>query len=168
MPNGQARYDPGPCGACELGRAPRERCCAEPVVDAAGQPSQPWFHAHGWLLALFLTAAVAGRPLVGRRPASLLSAGLTREADSLPPVAHICTPLGLRDGLSGSGSRRPGPAILPRIMGRTVELPAIVSLVAVLIGGVLLGIVGTLVAIPVVAAVRLLLHEIAIRRLDRS
>jgi predicted PurR-regulated permease PerM len=58
--------------------------------------------------------------------------------------------------------------IVPRIIGRTVQLPAIVSLVAVLIGGVLLGIVGALVAIPVAAAVRLLLHEIAIRRLDRS
>lgn len=58
--------------------------------------------------------------------------------------------------------------IVPRIMGRTVELPAIVSLVAVLIGGVLLGIVGALVAIPVAAAIRLLLHEILIRRLDKS
>jgi predicted PurR-regulated permease PerM len=58
--------------------------------------------------------------------------------------------------------------IVPRIMGRTVQLPAIVSLVAVLVGGVLMGIVGALVAIPVAAAVRLLLHEIAIRRLDRS
>jgi predicted PurR-regulated permease PerM len=58
--------------------------------------------------------------------------------------------------------------IVPRIMGRTVQRPAILSLVAVLIGGVLLGIVGALVAIPVAAAVRLLLHEIAIRRLDRS
>ena len=58
--------------------------------------------------------------------------------------------------------------IVPRIMGRTVELPAIVSLVAVLIGGVLLGIVGALVAIPVAAAVRLLLQEIAFQRLDKS
>ena len=58
--------------------------------------------------------------------------------------------------------------IVPRIMGRTVEVPAIVSLVAVLIGGVLLGIVGALVAIPVAAAIRLLLHEVAIRRLDKS
>ena len=47
--------------------------------------------------------------------------------------------------------------IVPRIMGRTVQVPAIVSLVAVLIGGVLLGIVGALVAIPVAAAIRLLL-----------
>jgi predicted PurR-regulated permease PerM len=53
-------------------------------------------------------------------------------------------------------------------MGRTVRVPAIVSLVAVLIGGVLLGIVGALIAIPVAAAVRLLLQEIAFRRLDRS
>lgn len=58
--------------------------------------------------------------------------------------------------------------IVPRIMGRTVEVPAILSLVAVLIGAVLLGIVGALVAIPVAAAIRLLLQEITIRRLDRS
>jgi predicted PurR-regulated permease PerM len=58
--------------------------------------------------------------------------------------------------------------IVPRIMNRTVQVPAIVSLVAVLIGGVLLGIVGALVAIPVAAAIRLLLQEIAIRRLDKS
>jgi predicted PurR-regulated permease PerM len=57
---------------------------------------------------------------------------------------------------------------MPRIMGRTVQVPAIVSLIAVLIGGVLLGIIGALVAIPVAAAIRLLLHEIAIRRLDKS
>ena len=58
--------------------------------------------------------------------------------------------------------------IVPRIMGRTVQVPAIVSLIAVLIGGVLLGIIGAFVAIPVAASIRLLLHEIAIRRLDKS
>jgi predicted PurR-regulated permease PerM len=58
--------------------------------------------------------------------------------------------------------------IVPRIMGRTVELPALASLVAVLIGGVLLGIVGVLVAIPVAAAIRLLLQEVAFPRLDKS
>ena len=57
---------------------------------------------------------------------------------------------------------------MPRIMGRTVEVPAIVSLVAVLIGGVLLGIVGALVAIPVAAAIRLLLNEIVFHRLTRA
>jgi predicted PurR-regulated permease PerM len=58
--------------------------------------------------------------------------------------------------------------LVPRVMGRTVQVPAVVSLIAVLIGGVLLGIVGALVAIPIAAAIRLLLQEIAIRRLDRS
>ena len=58
--------------------------------------------------------------------------------------------------------------LVPRIMGRTVQVPAIVSLVAVLIGGVLLGIIGALVAIPVAAAIHLLLREVTIRRLDHS
>ena len=58
--------------------------------------------------------------------------------------------------------------IVPRIQGRTVEIPALASLIAVLIGGVLLGIVGVLVAIPVAAAIRLLLKEVAFPRLDKS
>ena len=58
--------------------------------------------------------------------------------------------------------------LVPRVMNRTVRVPAIVTLVAVLIGGVLLGIVGALVAIPVAAAIRLLLSEVAFRRLDKS
>ena len=58
--------------------------------------------------------------------------------------------------------------IVPRVMGRTVQVPATVTLVAVLIGGTLLGIIGALVAIPVAAAARLLLQEIAFRRLDDS
>ncbi len=58
--------------------------------------------------------------------------------------------------------------IVPRIMGRTVEVPAVVSLVAVLIGGVLIGIVGALIAIPVAAAIRLLLIEVLFPRMDKS
>jgi predicted PurR-regulated permease PerM len=58
--------------------------------------------------------------------------------------------------------------LVPRIMGKTVRVPGMVSVVAVLVGGVLLGLVGALIAIPVAAALRLLLHEVAFRRLDRS
>ncbi len=58
--------------------------------------------------------------------------------------------------------------IVPRIMGRTVEIPAVVSLIAVLIGGVLLGFVGALIAIPVAAALRVLLQEVTFPRLDKS
>lgn len=58
--------------------------------------------------------------------------------------------------------------IVPRVMGRTVRVPAIVSMVSVLVGGVLLGIIGALVAIPMAAAIQLLLREITFRRLDQS
>jgi predicted PurR-regulated permease PerM len=54
--------------------------------------------------------------------------------------------------------------IVLRVMGRTVEVPALVSMVAVLVGAVLLGIVGALIAIPVAAAIRVLLTEITFRR----
>jgi predicted PurR-regulated permease PerM len=58
--------------------------------------------------------------------------------------------------------------IVPRVIGRTVRVPAIVSMIAVLIGAVLLGIIGALVAIPVAASIRLLLQEVTFRRLDQG
>jgi predicted PurR-regulated permease PerM len=58
--------------------------------------------------------------------------------------------------------------IVPRIMGRTVQVPAVVGLVAVLLCGVLLGIIGALVAIGVAAAIRLRLTGAALQRLDPS
>ena len=58
--------------------------------------------------------------------------------------------------------------LVPRVIGHTVRVPAVVSIVAVLIGGALMGIIGALVAIPVAAVLRLLLDEIVFPRLDRS
>jgi predicted PurR-regulated permease PerM len=58
--------------------------------------------------------------------------------------------------------------LVPRVMGSTVKVPAALSVVAVLVGGTLMGIIGALVAIPVAAALRLLVHEVTFRRLDRS
>jgi len=58
--------------------------------------------------------------------------------------------------------------LVPRIMGKTVQVPGMVSVVAVLVGGTLMGLIGALIAIPVAAALRLLLHEVVFRRLDRS
>ena len=58
--------------------------------------------------------------------------------------------------------------LVPRVIGRAVEVPALVTIVAVLIGGALLGIVGALVAIPAAAAVLLLIREITIPRLDEN
>jgi predicted PurR-regulated permease PerM len=58
--------------------------------------------------------------------------------------------------------------LVPRIIGRVVKVPALVTVVAVLVGGALLGIVGALVAIPAAAAVLLLTREVLFPRLDHA
>jgi predicted PurR-regulated permease PerM len=57
--------------------------------------------------------------------------------------------------------------LVPRIIGRTVQVPPLVTVVAVLLGGALLGIVGALLAIPIAAAILLLAREILFPQLDR-
>jgi len=58
--------------------------------------------------------------------------------------------------------------LTPRIMARTVAVPGLVTVVATILGGALLGIIGALVAIPIAAALRLLAQEIAAPRLEES
>lgn len=58
--------------------------------------------------------------------------------------------------------------LVPKIIGGVVKVPALVTVVAVLLGGALLGIIGALVAIPVAAAVLLLAREVLFPRLDRT
>jgi predicted PurR-regulated permease PerM len=57
--------------------------------------------------------------------------------------------------------------LVPKIIGKAVEVPAVATLVAVLVGGELLGLVGALVAIPVAAAIQLLVQEVLFVRLDQ-
>jgi len=56
--------------------------------------------------------------------------------------------------------------LVPRIIGRAVKVPGLITVVAVLIGGALLGIVGALVAIPIAAALLLLTQQVLYPRLD--
>jgi predicted PurR-regulated permease PerM len=56
--------------------------------------------------------------------------------------------------------------LVPRIIGRAVKVTPLITVVAALIGGALLGIVGALVAIPIAAALQLLAQEILFPRLD--
>lgn len=58
--------------------------------------------------------------------------------------------------------------IVPRIIGRAVDVPATATIIAVLIGGAALGIIGVLVAIPAAAAVEIMLRETVYPRLDES
>jgi predicted PurR-regulated permease PerM len=52
----------------------------------------------------------------------------------------------------------------PRVMKRTVKVSPGLTIIATLIGGTLLGLVGALVAIPVAATIHLILEEVAIPR----
>ncbi|MGA2012866.1 MAG: AI-2E family transporter, partial [Solirubrobacteraceae bacterium] len=58
--------------------------------------------------------------------------------------------------------------LTPRVMARTVQLPALVTVIATVIGAALLGIIGALVAIPIAAAVRLLIEQVAEPSLEKS
>ncbi|MCW2719585.1 MAG: hypothetical protein QOG20_3558 [Pseudonocardiales bacterium] len=58
--------------------------------------------------------------------------------------------------------------LTPRIVGRAVEVPPLLTIVALLLGAVLLGVVGAVIAIPVAAAVLVVVREVLIPRLDSS
>ncbi|GLW12754.1 AI-2E family transporter [Microtetraspora sp. NBRC 13810] len=57
--------------------------------------------------------------------------------------------------------------IAPRVMKTSIDVPAAATIVAALIGGALLGIVGALLAIPVAAALQLILVEVVLPRQER-
>ncbi len=54
--------------------------------------------------------------------------------------------------------------VYPRVMRSTVDVPGVLTLVAALVGGALLGVVGALLAIPTAAAILLILREVVIPR----
>lgn len=58
--------------------------------------------------------------------------------------------------------------VYPRVMRRAVDVPAPLTVVAVLIGGALLGVIGALLAIPTAAALLLVIRQVTIPRMDRT
>jgi len=56
----------------------------------------------------------------------------------------------------------------PRVLRRTVDVSPLVTIIAVVLGGALLGIVGAVVAVPAAAAVQLLLVEVVYPNRDRA
>lgn len=54
--------------------------------------------------------------------------------------------------------------IHPRVMKRAVDVQPAVTIIAALIGGTLLGIVGALLAIPIAAAIALIIREVVVPR----
>ncbi len=58
--------------------------------------------------------------------------------------------------------------LAPRIMRRVVEVPPAVTIVAILAGGALMGILGALIAIPVAAGLLLIYEQVLVPRQQRT
>jgi predicted PurR-regulated permease PerM len=58
--------------------------------------------------------------------------------------------------------------IYPRVMRRTVDVSPAATIVAILVGAALLGILGALLAIPVAAAIQLIGSEVVVPRQDQA
>lgn len=52
----------------------------------------------------------------------------------------------------------------PNIMNRAVKVPGVIVVIAALVGGTLLGVLGALIAIPVAAAIQLIIKQVVIPR----
>ena len=56
----------------------------------------------------------------------------------------------------------------PRIMNRAIAIPAALVLIGAMVGGTLMGILGVLVALPVMASILLIIREVVVPRQDRK
>ncbi|BDZ51154.1 AI-2E family transporter [Frondihabitans sucicola] len=54
--------------------------------------------------------------------------------------------------------------LAPRVMRRAVKVPGVLVIIAALVGGTLLGVLGALIAVPVAAAILLIVREVIIPR----
>jgi predicted PurR-regulated permease PerM len=58
--------------------------------------------------------------------------------------------------------------IYPRVMRSSVNVPGVLTVVAVLVGGSLMGVIGAMLAIPMAAAALLLIREVFLRKQDAT
>lgn len=56
--------------------------------------------------------------------------------------------------------------LYPKVMGRTVRVPGVLVVLSAIIGGILFGVIGALIAIPTAAAILLLYNEVLLPHLD--
>ncbi len=58
--------------------------------------------------------------------------------------------------------------VVPRIMKRSLAIPGIVTIIAALLGSALFGLIGAILAVPMAAALLLILEEVVFPKSDRS
>jgi predicted PurR-regulated permease PerM len=52
----------------------------------------------------------------------------------------------------------------PRVMNKAVDVPGILVVIGALVGGTLLGVLGALIAVPVVASVLIVVKQVVVPR----
>ena len=153
-----------------LARRPRVGLLGDEILDRVG----------GYVLGNVATSIVAFTAsyvllLILGVPYALALSVLTGVLDLIPLVGSSIA--GLVVALVALASVSPTAAIItvvfhvlyrifedyllnPRVLRRTVDVSPLVTIVAVIIGGSILGIIGALIAVPAAAAVQLLLQEV--------
>jgi predicted PurR-regulated permease PerM len=58
--------------------------------------------------------------------------------------------------------------ITPKIMRKSLAIPGLVTIIAALLGASLLGLIGGLLAVPIAAAILLVLDEVVFPRADQA
>jgi predicted PurR-regulated permease PerM len=156
-------------------RRPRVGLIADEVLGRIG----------GYVLGNLATSLIAGLTVfvfleILRVPYALALALLVAILDLVPLVgatmaAVVCTivaffvslPVGVITGLFFVAYQQfENYVLVPRVMKRTVDVSPLATIVAALIAGTLLGVVGALLAIPAAATISLVLGEVVYPRQD--
>ena len=58
--------------------------------------------------------------------------------------------------------------VSPRVMNRAISIPAALVLIGALVGGTLAGVIGVLVALPMMASILLIIREVVVPKQDRK
>jgi predicted PurR-regulated permease PerM len=158
---------------------PRYRAAARDVLAALSQTLRAWTLSQ--LIAMFVLGALSALGLWAVGVPSWLTFGIFTGLAAIVPffgtLVSTLLPalfvLGGEGGVSGAllvllvgvvVHLVEGNVISPLIMERGVKLPPVASIMAVLIVGTLLGPVGLLVAVPMLAVVMVLVRKILIER----
>ena len=56
--------------------------------------------------------------------------------------------------------------ISPRVMNKAISIPAALVLIAAMVGGALMGVLGVLVALPITASILLIINEVVVPKQD--
>jgi predicted PurR-regulated permease PerM len=158
-------------------RRPRVGLLADEILDRVG----------GYVLGNLLTSLVAGVAAViflaaVGVPYPIALAMLVAFFDLIPLIgatlaAVVCTivaffvsvPVGVATLVYFTAYQQfENYVLVPRVMKRTVDVSPIATIVAALIGGALLGVLGALLAVPTAAAISLIGSEVLIPRQDNA